>query len=333
MFENVNNCNITKKELLNFLIATRQQEMMFSKFFALNVDVTKRYKTIFDRSDKNGECRFSYHDNILYFVDNAGYDKKISFNIISCVKHVFNVDINKACSMIFYGSEKRILYEKKLLTKKKVVKKTSIKFKYIDYYLIQKHFYQQFGITVQNLIDDNTYVVDNYWSNSSKDNFSYHLKNYPFNSDIILATYFPETDHTQIYMPNNLKRKKFVSNTSTDDIFGWHYVEKFDRSKPLIITKGEKDRKILHHVFGYQAIALVNEGCYIPDDKLKIIKEFNNVFLLFDNDPTGYSEGEKISTLYSFNPVFYDKELGDTAENYINLGKEKLKNILKNLIK
>jgi len=279
------------------------EEELFRLALGYYPKIGRYYKSPF-RPDKTPRCRFQAYQNKLYFVDNARYKGKLSFSPISMLKELTGKAGNSLYSYILDNTSHSSNFTKVLRTQQPKFK-AQIRFKYLDW-TVENNIFNNLDIPHTRLFADNTYLVSDYWVTTRKNR--YFIKNLFHNprKTSVIAYYFPETDHTKLYFIDQ-EDFKWYSNCVIEDIFGWQYMEQFLKTPEyLIITKSEKDRKLIHES-GYNCIALQNEGCEIPNNKLQIINKFKNIFLLFDNDTAGVDAANKLKELYNFKIIFIPK--------------------------
>jgi len=160
------------------------------------------------------------------------------------------------------------------------------------------------------------FLVEDYWIQEKGEWFKNKYHN-PHKIDTI-AYYFPETNHVKLYWPN--QEFRWYSNCSNNDIFGWDKIIHYSTlTDTIIITKSQKDRIYLDYHLGIPAIALQNEGSYIPNDKVDIIDDlFTRKIFLYDNDFTGIDVSNKLSEKYNWENRIMECEYKDVFEFYTN---------------
>jgi hypothetical protein len=267
------------------------------------------------RKDTHAGCYFIIcKDNIIRFYDFA--DRTTwGLTTLSFIQKLYNVDKSKAFDIIFSNNESVKSYEFKLnniidleKTHISVVYKDHISAECAKY--LRKLFINQIPSEVTEL---KYYVVSK--GDSSKLTIC---------DTLTLCYHFTDTDHVKIYKPFTSKTHKFLGTVTTTDIFGWDYVKYFNRQKHLIITKSFKDWMILRNL-GFQAIAIQSEGCTIPRDKIKIIKEFKKAIFLLDNDAPGIEAAMSYKLKYDIDYIHYpiNSNIKDTADACIILKDKK----------
>jgi 5S rRNA maturation endonuclease (ribonuclease M5) len=254
------------------------QEQLFFKYTGLTVDLNKMYHSLF-RNDKNPGCRFIWHSGILYFKDNATYNNKLYFNVIDTLSILKGCSFQQALHLIIKNSNVKIdLNIQKAISFKD---KVQIKFSYTEF---DKENY--FKLSPEILKAENVYKVSRYWIYN---NNTWDMNNiYNPNKIDTYAYHFPNSNNVKLYFPNTSFR--FFTNCDENDVYGGDELENYYECNPelLIITKSQKDRLLLTHMYGYNAIAPQSEtNVNIPINYLNVINKFHKVIILFDNDDTG----------------------------------------------
>ena len=296
------------KEVLLYI----NQEQLFLHYLGILPNSSGRFFSPF-RTDKNPGCRFSWHSGFLYLVENAAYKGKIYWNIFDCLKEKYNISFYEALRMIC---------EDFPINKPENVKTTSIKKK--DRPVIRFSYKDWpddnlFMLSNDILQKENVFLVDNYWI-LTKDIIRKNPIHNPEETTVI-AYYFPESNHVKLYFPEK-EDARWYSNCDINDIFGKdkinYYAEKYNY---LIITKSQKDRLTLDYHFNIPSIGLQNEGCFIPEEIVTLLKsKFEEIYILFDNDDTGEVMKEKMIKIYDFKDLKIPKELGkDSYDMLIKL--------------
>jgi len=62
---------------------------------------------------------------------------------------------------------------------------------------------------------ENIFLVKDYWWGRSG-----NWKKNKWGTELCIAYYFPETEHTKLYFPNNPPEQKWFANINSNDIFG-----------------------------------------------------------------------------------------------------------------
>jgi len=293
------------------------QEQVFSEYLGVYPDLNKRFRSPF-REDKDPGCRFTWHSGILYFVENTMFNNKLYWSCIDIVMYF------KKCS---YQQALNILHQKIYVSSKiaKIVTSTfvpEIRFEKQDW-----HEPNLFMLPGSILEKELVYKVKNYWIKTKKGWFRNYIHNPQ--TTLVIAYYFPETDHVKLYFPEQ-KEYRWYSNCSVEDIFGWHKIKEYHRnSDKLSITKSGKDRLMLDYHLGIPAIALQNEGCYIPEDKvLELDVMFKDITFFYDNDIPGIIHSQKLSEKYGYKYKIIDCLPKDSFEMIGEFGIDNTKKLI-----
>lgn len=281
------------------------QEFLFLKYVGIYPEINKKYHSIF-RTDRIPGCRFEWRSGILYFIDNRGHNGKTHFDIVGVVCELYNVTVPKAIHMIETENVPNPGYNKNITTKKI----PEIRFQYIEW---PEDNY--FGIKPCCLMDENVYLVSDYWIKTD-DIWKKNSVHNPRDT-LTIAYYFPETDKTKLYWPHQTNFRWY--SNCTHEIFGQnkldYYLEKDDRL--IVITKSQKDRLVFDYYYDVAAIAPQSETTEIPDAILNYCKKFKRQLIIYDNDYTGQKYASKLSSQTGFDWTCF--EIGkDAYDNRFN---------------
>lgn len=298
------------------------QEELFAKYTGIWPELNKYYCSIL-RSDKRPGCRFKWHSGLLYFVENVGYNGKIYFNIADIISVTQNISLNQAMLKIVTGNLINGKSWEKYNIENVEKKKPEIRFKYKPW---EESNY--FDLSPKDLYFENVYKVSDYWIKTNDNWKMNHLHN-PSHT-LTIAYYFPETNHTKLYFPNQ-KEFKWYSNCD-NDIFGETKLQTYlnTNDELIIITKSQKDRLLLDYKYGYNAVAPQNEGADF-ERIIPIINQFKHSRILFDPDNTGQKMAAKYSDKYNI-PWMNLGIAKDVYEAHILYGYNNVKTYLQNLI-
>lgn len=294
------------------------QEQVFSEYLGIYPSLSSRFKSPFRSNDKDPGCRFTWYSGILYFVENTGFNNKLYWSCIDVVQYVKNVNYRQALEIL----------AKKSIPNSGLIKQDTKVF--VPEVRFEKQTWEEpniFMLSGDVLESELVFKVKNYWIKNKKGwnlNSIYHPS-----KTLVVAYYFPKTDHVKLYFPEQ-KEFRWYSNCSNEDIFGWHKIDYYHSySKELVITKSAKDRLMLDYFIKLPSIALQNEGCFIPEDKLQELQEmFEVIWLLYDNDVTGIQQAQKLSEKYSISYKIIDVTPKDTYEMIQAFGIENTKKLI-----
>ena len=294
------------------------QEQVFYEYMGVYPDTNKRYLSPF-RTDKDPGCRFTWHSGILYFVENTMFNNKLYWSCIDFVQYVKKCSYLEALDLLW--SKSQSVKIGKVVHQNKDIFIPEIRF--------EKKSWSDNLFMLPGTILEKEYVfnVKNYWIKTK----SGWNKNSIYNPDktLVIAYYFPETDHVKLYFPYETENR-WYSNCSTQDIFGYHKIKYYQRiTDTLYITKSGKDRIMLDYHLGKSAIALQNEGCYLPEDiALDLQMMFKKIIFLYDNDIPGIIHAQKLSEKYDFEYKILDVLPKDTFEMIEIFGIENTKKLI-----
>lgn len=306
-----------KKETYDFktLLRSLNQEELFRKYTTLNIN--GRNHSIF-RVDKTPGCYFKWYNGILYFVDNAGYNNKLYFDIFDIVSFIYNISLEEASRKIVKENNNNIIkIESSIDNYKKP--KLQINFKKGVW---EKNNY--FMIDPDILEKENVYKVETYWINKG-DGFKTNLIFNP-KQTLTIAYYFPQTDSVKLYFPYE-KEFKFFTNCSPENVYS---NVKLDYEKTCFITKSNKDRLVLKYLLDYEAISPQSENQLIPEHYINEVLKCKHQFILFDNDKTGVENSSILSKKTGIKNIFFI-DVKDTFDCIKKIGINNTKTFIKSL--
>ena len=249
------------------------------------------------RADKraNSVRIFRKGDNLYYkdFATNDNYGaisyvmKKYNISFIKALNQI-NIDFNLGLGInIKINSNPAPVYDKHIIKNTKMIKQIQIvstkwTSKYLTYWL-------NHGISLETLIFYNVKPITGFYINLNYIEpklltYAYCFGNYRYK---ILT---PESD-----------TNKWVSNTSSNDIQGYHQLPK--TGDVLFITSSMKDVMALYEV-GYAAIAPQSEVGDLDEDLIEHLKNrFHRIVVFYDNDQPGVEAASKLCNKYQFESI------------------------------
>lgn len=292
------------------------QEQVFYEYLGIYPDLGLRYKSPFRANDKNPGCRFTWYSGILYFVENTMFNNKLYWSCIDIVMYVKHCNFQEALDILWQKSSTK-------------VKPQHVEKLFVPEIRFEKQDWGEnlFNLSGEILEKELVFRVKNYWI-KTKLGWKKNSIHDP-NKTLVIAYYFPDTDHTKLYFPNELENR-WYSNCSIQDIFGLHKLEYYKSiSDEIIITKSAKDRLVLDYFIGIPAIALQNEGCYLPEDVvLDLQNHFKSITFLYDNDIPGILQAQKLSEKYKFKYKIVECDVKDPYEMIQKFGIENTKKLI-----
>jgi RNA recognition motif-containing protein len=157
-----------------------------------------------------------------------------------------------------------------------------------------RKFWQQYGITKKQLIDDKVFPISLFkMIGTKKGDISIKPRKVTY-----AYTEF-DKDMKKIYQPYQKGKYKFATNCDQNAVGGLKKLVPFGRQ--LVITKSYKDYRVLKNQ-GLNSVWFQNEG-QIPslDIVLNLANRFDNVIIFFDNDETGINAAIKVVNLINEN--------------------------------
>lgn len=308
------------------------QEEIFEIVFGFKPK-TNIYLTSPFRSDKTAGASFNWYKGKLWFIDYA--DNKPHRDCINCIEDFFKlsfIDSLKYINDYFklglgYNSTvkaKPVLYDVSSLNKREDIKgKTKILWKPRPFNIRDKMFwFDRYGITKANLMEDNTFPLVWYQVFSTRLNRTVTVRP----QDVMYAFTGFEDDSIKVYRPF-YDKLRFITNTSENDIGNIQNIP--STGKQLIISKSYKDCRVLKNL-NTIPVWFQNEGM-IPSDKnlYNLIEGYDEVIVFFDNDRKGLEASIKVKD--KINSIIPDKARivtlneglpKDPADMYWKKGKE-----------
>lgn len=292
------------------------QEQVFYEYLGIYPDLFKRYLSPF-RQDKDPGCRFSWHSGILYFVENTMFRNKLYWSCIDIVMYVKHCSFPEALDLLWNSGTPSTLSNKVPTVK------------FIPEIRFEKEVWKNnlFNLPGEILEKELVFKVKNYWI-KTKTGWNKNSIHHP-QAQLTIAYYFPDTNHVKLYFPNALENR-WYSTCSTQDIFGYHKIKYYQtKSDTLYITKSAKDRLMLDHFIGVSAIALQNEGCYLPEDvAVDLTMMFKRIIFLYDNDIPGILQSQKLSEKYNWEQKIIDVTPKDTFDMIQEFGVDNTKKLI-----
>jgi len=294
------------------------QEQVFSEYLGIGYpDLYKRYLSPF-RVDRDPGCRFQWYSGILYFVENTMFNNKLYWSCIDVVQYIKKCTFQEALDILWRKSYQPV-----------TISKSNIKV-FIPEIRFEKKDWSKdnlFNLSPEILEQELVFLVKNYWIKTK----SGWNRNSIYNPSktLTVAYYFPESNHVKLYFPHE-QDNRWYSNCTTNDIFGWHKIKYYQsQSDKLIITKSAKDRLTLDYFLDLPTIALQNEGCFIPGDKvLDLEVMFKEIIFIYDNDLPGIYNAQKLSEKYGWKYKIIECEAKDPYEMIKEYGVENTKKLI-----
>ena len=258
------------------------------------------------RDDNIARCYFEEIGDVLYFVDfaDSGSPSKDCFGVIGSVFELsFPQTLDYICEKLNLGNGNSTVKSRNendkfcRRKKKKLLRQKTITIFPRPYNYKDKKFWEKYGISMQNLIDDKVIPIQMYSSYSKKGDF--------FSARPLDITYaytdFPE-EKKKIYRPHsrNPDKEKWFTNCNQNDIGGIDSLNKV--VDQIVVTKSYKDWRVLKNQ-GVNTVWFQNEGM-IPSKELLSLHfgGFKEIIVWFDNDSPGIAKAT--STVEYLKEVF-----------------------------
>ena len=244
--------------------------------------------------------------NVLMFKDFATGD---SGDFIAMVRKLFNLSYSQALEKVAYDlglSNYGVSADKQTVNYTKITQKQKVDLgiKIRPWQVLDKTFWQAFGIKKSTLKKFNVFPISHVFYNNNAVKVSKHAYVYAEKKDNQL-TY-------KIYQPFEDKLKKWINNANYSVHQG--YTQLPESGELLIITKSLKDVMSIYDCINMPAIGLQSESVMMKDAVMHEYKSrFNKVICLFDNDPAGIKLSKEFSKRYNI-PHFFVENLSNAKD-------------------
>jgi hypothetical protein len=318
---------ITKDNLLKFVT----EEQIFERYLGTPVDLSEKYHSPL-RKDSHPTCSFTITPSgKLWFKDWAGYFSGDCFNF---VEEYYNCDFKEALIHIdndlnlgvFNQELDRTNISKDSSTiERKAKEKAVVSIKTQPYKLHDLEYWASQGVTPDMLNAYSVFVAKFVRINGKQ------IWNYTKHNPIY--AYILPTGNIKCYRPLEPdKTRKWLSNTSVDDIFGWSQLP--EEGELCFITKSLKDIMALRYLGYHSCSPQAEENIFPLDRAVELRGSFKYVVILYDNDDAGLrrasEESERLNIPYIHFPL--DIEGKDVSGTINKNGAIKTKQIIENLL-
>jgi hypothetical protein len=281
----------------NVEIHQLDQYEMWRKLIGFSPQINKKICNPL-RNDRNPGAWFAFHNGYLVLVDFAWIYK--------------NLNVFQAYKLLNRIVEPIVLQGFNLNPDKDF--KFYLDFESKPYTLKDKKYWSDYGITVDQLEEEDVYSVSKYWHNSrmNPDTLTHHIVADECYSIVI-------NDRKKIYRPNNPNpRKKFLTDFTEKTIGGKMPID--PAKGPLIYTKSFKDYKVLSNLNFNSRYVNSETNRYLPTG-----------IYIYDNDEAGKQNVDYINKNTSLKAHTCPLSK-DIALSYIQYGKDVLLRELSKLI-
>ena len=315
---NFNKESITKKNILN-----KVSEKDIYIYYLGDKWLTK--KTILSplRKEKNPSFGIYLSNSGLKWKDFGG----TSGDVFSLIQYMYNLSFSEALKKIYNDlilnlstinlrSLQTKTFQRQLKPSQIFIKPKIFTFRDIKYW-------DSFGISLKTLIKYKVKSVKEVWIDDyffAKSTLNYLIFAYLFKEGI------------KLYSPFASIENKWRFEGNKDIISGYEQLSK--NNDILILTKSLKDVMLLDEL-GYNAISLQSENIYLRQSIVtKLLEQYKEIIIFYDNDKTGKSSSKQIVGKYSFKEIFIPNQYSekDISDFYKTYGKEKTKQILKKIL-
>lgn len=279
---------------------------------------------------------YSFDGTKVRYVDYATGERGGLFDLLS---KLWNVPYNEVIERIaedfnlLKDLHTSVKITKEGYTKIKIKKKShpKIEIKIREWRDYDKTYWESYGVTLEWLKYADVYPISHKFI--IKDN-----KRYTFGADKYAYAFIERKEgniSVKIYQPFNKDGFKWCTSTDSSVISLWTKVPQ--EGEKICICSSLKDALCLWSNTGIPAIATQGEGYSMSDTAINELKKrYKNVYVLFDCDEAGLTDGEKLSKQTGFINVVLPKfkEGKDISDLYHSLqDKQKFKEIILSLFK
>lgn len=240
------------------------------------------------RDDRHPACYFKYdYNGILWFWDWGSINNH--YNCFQFYEAYMGVPHDVVYEHIWNNVDDCAMFAGISIPKsgkrKPVDSKTEIKTLEKDWEENEIRFWNQYGITVEQLESDKVKPLKAVMIKNGEDSFAFMISKIGFSYNE-----FPD-DRKKIYQPYE-KKGKWYTNCNANDIGNINGIP--EKGYNLIITKSYKDCRVIRNL-GYNSVWFQNEGmCPSADKLVPLFERFEMVHILYDNDKAGISAAGKI---------------------------------------
>lgn len=265
------------------------EEQLFGIVFGFIPD-TNRYYCSPVRQDRNPGCYFKNFKGKLYFIDFT--ENSPVKDCFSMIQQKFNLKTyDDAVAYAYELMVEGVLKKLKKDTKEGIPSRKrndsmqcTIAFLPRDWNVLDKKYWQQYGISLQGLEQDGVFPVKRYL-------ISYLVESTIVDLNELCYAYTRFRDNRiKLYFPLRKGRNRFLGNCKKNDI---GCVGTDNGSDRVVITKSYKDAKVLCNLLNEQVLWVQNEGI-LPDIETILESTRNRrIHLLFDNDNAGKAASKR----------------------------------------
>lgn len=296
-------------------IISQIDEASLARFY-LSMDIGKKYKSFF-RKDPNPSASLYYSSgNRLRY-----NDFRNNLSLPEVLQQVLNLSYNdllKRISLDFNLEDIQIdhTFKKKYISANLYKEtdndvKTLIKIKKRPFELYDLEYWNQFGITLEWLNKANITPLEYFWIINKKGEFLFKANKLSYSYNYY---WYKKVFLRKIYQPEG-KNDKWYSNINQTIVQNYKNLPKQDKN--LIVTSSYKDVGTIECNTKIPSIAPNNELSFLPPKIIhKLNDRFENIYVLFDQDPAGHEGAKKYEQKYGWKPIFIPERFNtkDPAE-------------------
>lgn len=336
---------LTKENILLKL----DERSIYQNYFPEKIDLRKnKYKNPFRADKHEGSCHFNYYKNKFYFFDKANNDV---IDVFTYLQKTYGLTFPEALCKINLDFDLKLDCPQQLvdrLTDSNLIKisnpiittdedrytRVEFKIKSRKFNKADRDFWSKCNITEDILELYNIKAVNEYAVTTDGVSYTKGYANDPLDPCYVFQTKRLGKLYVKFYRPlAKSKTNKWRTNCVPTIIHGYDQL-KFN-SPNLIITKSLKDVMSLYSL-GFESISPISENIiFNPYTMNEFLTRYKNIYVLFDDDPTGHKYSDKYVKEYKVQKIFIPKygNIKDISDVINHYGKDYGSDLINNLIR
>ncbi len=274
-------------------VLSQVDDLLIFRHYLGNFSLGKKMKSPFHR-DREPSFMITFNTawlKLMWKEFGKGADSGDCFKLVAKLNGLSYVDAIHKVAMDFGLIKGAPIISKKQIEEARAFKEEFHKREYLIQVAIRPmsgpelKYWEQFGITPEDLKNNHIYGIENIWVNK---------KFMSLSNTLHYAYYFPKVDKWKIYSPL-VKDWKWFGNVSTFEMEDVDKCDLYDKSKPLIITKSRKDRIVLQKIYSNVVSSQNESESAIPKEMDAKFDSFSSKFCWFDTDEAGKIANRKLN--------------------------------------
>jgi hypothetical protein len=309
--------NKPEKLTFDWLFDKISQEDVFLRYFGFCDTISKHCNPL--RNDSKPDCKFYWHNGILFFNDIAQKKAYTCVSVVMEIEHVtYYTALNKIYTIFLENAISSTIV--KVYRPKELKEYKDIKCKIQPFTKIDIEYLKLFGITSRNCKMFQVYSIKHYWLNGE-------IK-YAYNDSNPCIGYYDNGKWKLYFYKADIYR--FLTNISHTELQGYDMLPWV--GDVCILTKSMKDIIVWYNL-GYPAVAPHSEGIAEWKNKLPILQNrFKKIIINFDNDKAGIKATNEVLKEFDLD-TFYLPEEKDISGYYKKNGLQKTQELIKEITK